>query len=454
MRFKTWIVAALGLGGLLVLIVVSTVAASRKAQEIYGQLDRLNTHHQNVDATLRQLRSDVNLSGIFVRDYLLDVARERAPEYRDQIGEYRQRNKATVAELLVLDQLQTDRIHKLETQLDEYWETFEPLFDWTISEKIFRSASFLRQEVVPRRDAILRITAEIEELNNENLAAQRAEVARRESAFRDDLRRLLWQTTLLGVVVALAAVFRLRTLEQRSEQQRAVAQEAERQMRQLAQERDAAQEEERKHLSRELHDHVAQVLTALRMELGRIERTRPAADGRVAAAVAESKKLVDSMFRTVRDLALGLRPSMLDDFGLQAALEWHIRDVTSRYGMNVSLRMEGAEFDTLPDRYRTCVYRAVQEALTNGVRHAQATSMTVDVTHEGRDLLVAVTDDGQGIDPRRRHAGLGLRGIEERVKELRGTMTIGAAGRRGTSLIIHLPWPDASAEAPLARAAG
>jgi signal transduction histidine kinase len=160
------------------------------------------------------------------------------------------------------------------------------------------------------------------------------------------------------------------------------------------------------------------------------------------------------MFRTVRDLALGLRPSMLDDFGLQAALEWHIRDVTSRYGMNVSLRMEGAEFDTLPDRYRTCVYRAVQEALTNGVRHAQATSMTVDVTHEGRDLLVAVTDDGQGIDPRRRHAGLGLRGIEERVKELRGTMTIGAAGRRGTSLIIHLPWPDASAEAPLARAAG
>src|SRR5919108_152529 len=99
MRFRTWIVAALGLGGLLLLIVVSMVASSRKAQEIYSQLDQLNTHHQNLEATLRRLRSDVNLSGIFVRDYLLDVARERAPEYRDQIAEFRRRNMTTLDEL-------------------------------------------------------------------------------------------------------------------------------------------------------------------------------------------------------------------------------------------------------------------------------------------------------------------------------------------------------------------
>ena len=127
---------------------------------------------------------------------------------------------------------------------------------------------------MPRREAVLAIAQEIEELNNANLAAQRAEVTRRQAAFRDDLRRLLWQTVLLGVAVALIAVFRLRTLERRSDEQRAIAEEAERQMRQLSQRLVAAQEEERKNLSRELHDHVAQVLTALRMELGRIERTR------------------------------------------------------------------------------------------------------------------------------------------------------------------------------------
>jgi CHASE3 domain sensor protein len=184
MRFRTWIVAALGLSGLLLLIMVSMLASSRKAQEIYTQLDQLNAHHQKVDATLRRLRSDVNLSGIFVRDYLLDVARERAPEYREQIAEFRRSNIATVGELLVLDESQADPILRLEAQLDEYWQTFEPLFDWTISEKIFRSANFLRREVVPRREAILTIAQEIEELNDANLAAQRAEVARRQALFR------------------------------------------------------------------------------------------------------------------------------------------------------------------------------------------------------------------------------------------------------------------------------
>lgn len=452
MQFRTWIVAALGLGGLLLLIVVSMLEASRRAQEIYTQLDQLNAHHQNVDATLRRLRSDVNLSGIFVRDYLLDVARERAPEYREQIGRFRQNNTATVAELFVLDKPQAERVRSLEAQLDEYWQTFEPIFDWTVTEKIFRSASFLRKEVVPRREAILTIAQEIEELNNANLDAQRAEVARRQAVFRDDLQRLLWQTVLLGVVVALVAVFRLRTLEQRSDEQRAIAQEAERQMRQLAQERDAAQEEERKHLSRELHDHVAQVLTALRMELGRIDRGRAPADARVGTAVAEARKLVDDMFRTVRDLALGLRPSMLDDFGLHAALEWYVRDVTNRYGLNVELQMEG-DFDALAERHRTCVYRAVQEALTNCVRHAKARSVKVGVTSDGEHLDVTVTDDGIGFDFTRRHAGLGLRGIEERVKELHGVMTIEKADRGGTKLAIRLPW-QTPAEVPLARVAG
>jgi len=177
MRLKTWPVAALGLCGLLVLIVVSMLAASRRAQEIYAQLDQLNTYHQNVDAKLRRLRSDVNLSGIFVRDYLLDVERERSAEYREQLAEFRKNNMATAFELRELIGQDGDRIAGLQTQLDEYWAAFDPLFDWTPSEKVFRSAGFLRTEVVPRRDAALTIALEIEELNNANLAAQREEVA-------------------------------------------------------------------------------------------------------------------------------------------------------------------------------------------------------------------------------------------------------------------------------------
>jgi signal transduction histidine kinase len=453
MRFKTWPVAALGLGSLLLLIVVSMLASSRKAQEIYTELDQLNTYHHDLDSKLRRLRSDVNLSGIFVRDYLLDVERERAPEYRQRLTEFRNANMTTLTELRALATGDVDRIVRLQTQLDEYWQAFDPLFDWTVTEKVLRSASFLRREVVPRRDAVLGIAQEIEELNNANLAVQRAEVARRHASFHDDLHRLLWQTGLLGLAVALGAVFRLWVLERRSDQQKAVAQEAERQLRQLSQQLVATQEEERTHLSRELHDHVGQVLTALRMELGRIERVRIPGDARFGAALAESKKLVDSMFRTVGDLALGLRPSMLDDFGLQAALEWHVRDFTRRYGVDVELTIDG-NLDSLPERHRTCVYRAIQEALTNCVRHAKAGRIEVTVTGYGDRLIASVTDDGIGLDVTRPRAGLGLRGIEERVKELQGAMTIGAAKGKGTRLAISLPLPAPVREESLARAAG
>ena len=446
MRLKTWLVAALGLGSLVVLIAVSMFASSRKVQDIYSQLDQLNTHHRNVEAKLRALRSDVHLSSIFVRDYLLDVEREHAPEYREQLAQFRRTNMATLAELRPLVG-RDEQIASLQTKLDEYWETFDPLFYWTLHEKILRSAAFLRRDVVPRREAVLTIAQEIEELNNTNLATQRAEVSQRHAALARDLDRLQWQTVLLGVAVALVVVFRLRFLEHRSD-------EAERQMRELSQQLVNTQEEERKNLSRELHDHVAQVLTGLRMELGRLERVTAPFNLQVGPVIAECKGLVDDMFRTVRSLALGLRPSMLDDFGLPAALEWLVRDFIGRYPIQVDLQTDG-DLSDLPDKHRTCVYRFVQEALTNCVRHAHPLTIGITVAARGSQLHVTVIDDGVGLDPSRRGSGLGLRGIEERVNELNGAVAIARLPYGGTRLAIELPLPAApGSEVPLARAAG
>ena len=271
----------MGLGGLLLLVVVSVLTASNRAQEIYTQLDQLNTHQRDLETKLRRLRSDVHVSGIYIRDYLLDPERERAPIYRQRLAELRQSNVATVDELRALTKGRPDneeRISSLDAKLDDYWQAFEPLFDWTLVEKISQSASFLRREVLPRREAVLAIASEIEELNNANHAIQRAEVTRRQEDFRAELHRLLWGSLILGLVVALTAVIRLRVLERRSENERAVAEEAEHLMRQLSQQLVATQEEERKNLSRELHDHVGQMLTALRMELGRIDRLRSSGD--------------------------------------------------------------------------------------------------------------------------------------------------------------------------------
>jgi signal transduction histidine kinase len=449
--FRTWPVAAAAFTGLLVVIGTSVLTTAHKAEEIYAQLDQLNTHHRDVESKLRRLRSDVYLSGIYIRDYLLDHDGATAPEYRQRLTNLRRSHGETVRELRALTPQMKVRIDHLERNLDAYWNAFDPLFSWTPLEKITLSAAFLRREVLPRREAVLAITNEIRVLNDANLAAQQREVARRQAAFRNDLNTQLAWSLLAGVIVSLVAVLRLRALERRSEAQRLHAEAAEAEMRTLSQQLVAAQEEERKKLTRELHDHVGQMLTALRMEIGRAQRERTGDDTRTTRTLAECKRLVDTILRSVRDLVMGLRPSMLDDFGLQPALEWHVRDFRRRSNMRVELTLSG-NFDALPDSHRTCIYRIVQEALTNCARHAHASHVIVHATHEEGRLELIVADDGIGL--REAPRGMGLVGIEERVRELEGSFTIGPPPYgRGTELHVTLPVPQ-SEEATLARAAG
>lgn len=451
--FRTWPVAAVALGGLLVLIYTSVATTSRKAEEIYAQLDASNRHHREVEIKLRQLRADVYESGIYIRDYLLDHDQEDASAYRTQLTKLRANHSANTAELRrLLPPRLTPQVDVLDRRIDEYWQTFDPIFEWTLYEKVLRSARFLRREVLPRREAVLSLTRDIERLNNANVAVQRAEVARRLVGFRDDLHRRLLRTLLLGLVVALVAVLRLRALERRSARQREHAEEAERQMRALSQQLVAAQEEERKKITRELHDHVGQMLTALRLEIGRADRARGRSETQLAQAIVEAKRLLDMTLRSVRDLVMGLRPSMLDDFGLRPALEWQVRDFRRRVGVPIELRVHG-EIDSLPDAMRTAVYRIVQEALTNCARHAQATQVELDVRREPESLELVIADDGVGLAPQRAR-GMGLIGIDERVRELHGTFTVRPNEPRGTRLSVSIPVFIEDQEVSLARVVG
>ena len=455
MRFRTWPVAALGFLGLLALLALSLGTASRRVEDIYSRLDTRSAYHREVDGRLRDLRSDLQRSGIVVRDYLLEPEPAQALAYRNRLVELRAATFHTIDQLGALIGTSTDgeSIEGLRAGLAEYWKAYDPLFGWTVAEKMTRSAEFLRAEVLPRRNAVLAIVQEIERLNDRNLAAEREAAAGRRASIQGALDRLLWQALGLGLLVAAGSVLRLRILERRAHEQRRAAQEAESRMRQLSQQLVATQEEERRKLSRELHDHVGQMLTALRMELGRMERLRTPSNMPLSHAIVESRELVDAMVRTVRDLAQGLRPSMLDDLGLQSALEWHVRDFTRRFGLAVDLRI-GSALDGLPDQYRTCIYRVVQEALTNCARHSGAGRVEVTLRQEGALLTITIADDGVGMQPVPRTAGLGLRGIEERVRELDGHMTIGTSPSGGTLLTIALPVRTGSEERPIASLAG
>ena len=198
-----------------------------QGEGIYTELDRLNTYHYEVDAKLRRLRSDVNLSGSSCAITCSTSSASAHPSIAQQLTAFRETTIATLAELHALLKGDQDRIVTPPGPARRLLGDVRPALRLDPVREILRSATFLRREVVPRREAVLAIAQEIEELNNANLVAQRAEVARRQTALHDDLYRLLLRTVLLGLAVALLAVFRSARAGAASDEQRANAQAAE-----------------------------------------------------------------------------------------------------------------------------------------------------------------------------------------------------------------------------------
>jgi signal transduction histidine kinase len=199
-----------------------------------------------------------------------------------------------------------------------------------------------------------------------------------------------------------------------------------------------AQENERRTLARELHDEVGQSLSAILMETENAECAGNVDEMR--AHLAAVKKLAGKTVNEVRDLALLLRPSMLDDFGLAPALNWHAREMSKRTGLNVVVSADD-DIDDLPDEHKTCIYRAVQEAVNNSARHANARTVEVAVKREGGRVRFQVRDDGIGFDTRFVR-GLGLLGMEERVRRLGGDLRLESQLGRGTLIAAELPLAD------------
>jgi signal transduction histidine kinase len=195
-----------------------------------------------------------------------------------------------------------------------------------------------------------------------------------------------------------------------------------------------AQEDERRALSRELHDEVGQAFSAILMETENVLDLKPA-DG-VPAHLESIRSLAERGVNEVRNMTLLLRPSMLDDFGLVPALNWQGRETAKRTGLRVHVFAE--EMEDLPEEHKTCIYRVVQEALNNAARHAQASAIQVSVKSAPNSIRVSVQDDGSGFDPVRTR-GLGMLGMEERVRHLGGTFDIESQPGRGTLVKVELP---------------
>jgi signal transduction histidine kinase len=204
-----------------------------------------------------------------------------------------------------------------------------------------------------------------------------------------------------------------------------------------------AQETERRHIARELHDEIGQALTGLKLNLETNMRLPP---GVIGDSLAEATEVVHDIMGKVRELSLSLRPPMLDDFGLLHALLWHFQRYTSRTNVLVTTlnltSPNGLDGRRFPSDIETAAYRIVQEALTNIARHAKAPEAIVSLWTDHSTLYVQIQDHGIGFDPESVQASrpcTGLAGIRERVALLNGCFTLESVPGVGTQLTAELP---------------
>lgn len=208
-----------------------------------------------------------------------------------------------------------------------------------------------------------------------------------------------------------------------------------------------AHEDERRRIARELHDEAGQALTALilNLELAAQEAAVPP----LRAQLTQLRDLAERTLAEIRRLIYDLRPSILDDLGLAAALRWYAKTLLEPRGIAWTLTVTGLR-DRLPGGLETVVFRVVQEALTNVLRHAQATRVAIGVTLAGRELQVRIEDNGRGFDPRRpraadRDGGYGLLGMRERVELVGGRWHVQSNPGAGTVVTACLPVRDEEA---------
>ena len=207
--------------------------------------------------------------------------------------------------------------------------------------------------------------------------------------------------------------------------------------RQVEQQLEQAREAERTRLARELHDGLGGALTGLKMDLAQLQRSLPPD---AHARLGEMLGLVDETVNIMRRIAADLRPAVLDDLGIVSAIEWQAAEFQRRSSLPCRVITNVEDLDLEP-RQAIAVFRIVQEALTNILRHARATAVEVRLNCEGDVLSLAISDDGQGITPERRHnaTSLGLAGMRERVRLLGGQLQIEGATGRGTTVRVEIP---------------
>ena len=211
-------------------------------------------------------------------------------------------------------------------------------------------------------------------------------------------------------------------------------------LRELALASHTVREQEKSRVARELHDELAQALTALKMDVTWIREHVRAGDSPVAKKLSDIETLLDGTVAATRRISADLRPLMLDDLGLVPAVEWLVQKFTERNGIPCELELRAADLE-LEDAHATAVFRILQESLTNAARHAQASRVEVSIDRRDGAIALRVRDNGRGFSSsdQGKAGSFGLMGLRERTYLLGGEVSIASEPGRGTTIEVRIP---------------
>ena len=438
---STRFLVRLGFCAVFVLLVASLYESYRILGDKINDPTAGQEPYKQVGRQLGRLRRVLSASGTLVREFLLNPRLDRVEIFSVEV------HNLEVETEDALGQLQQNPPYKLHAEqlrlrMRNYFAVLTRVDTWSEERRFREGYSFLREQLPARTNAVTEILSDLSEANE----SESKRVAEEFTWSRQAAMRRIFFLPAVCMVIAVAVVgfsfAYARDLEVESQRKYEEIALAKNEMERLSARLLNVQEEERRRLSRELHDGIGQTLTALRIEISHFHAHRAMADEDSRERWARARRLAEDAVRTVRDISKLLRPSLLDDLGLEPALRWQAEEFTRRTGISCHFTASGLT-EHMPDAWKTCVFRIVQEAIHNCEKHAAPSNVRVNIRHAGERLTVEVDDDGRGFEMASKSSpassGLGIVGMRERAAMLGGTLQIQSAPGRGTKLTVSLP---------------
>jgi signal transduction histidine kinase len=406
---------------------------------------RVTARYLEAQEHLTMIRSQVLVASVYVRDALLETDRSLLRRYESQIAETYQRIDAALHDYEpVIDSSQGQAtVERLRREIDGFRQMTGQVLERSRAGGVTDVRALLNQNLVPRREAAIRVSEEVQGLNRAAFVQHQTDIAQ----IHRLAERRTWQQIGLALLaslgIAMVFTFYAGRLESELLTQMQTNEHNTRYLQHLSTRLIGAQEEERRTIARELHDEVGQALTAVQVELSVAQRRLKTA-GHAPALLGDAESITHGALQTVRDISQLLHPALLDDLGLAAAIDWQARTFEARHGIRAEVQQDGL-LKRLPREVELAAYRIVQEALTNVAKHSRASTVRITLRRQDANLEVVVEDDGRGFepgdvaDPQR---GLGIVGMRERAALLSGRIAFESGGGAGTRVDVRLPVSD------------